>query len=101
MPSAPRPAGVITRLLALTLGLHQQSPGPRTPTQVAATTHFTLGRIFSSPATNPEENETNFLSAAREVAATTHFTLGRIFSSLATNPDGNETNFLSAAREAA
>lgn len=33
MPSALRPAGVIIRLLALTLGLHQQSPGPRAPTQ--------------------------------------------------------------------
>ena len=29
MPSALRPTGVITRLLALTLGLHQQSPGPQ------------------------------------------------------------------------
>ncbi|CAI9173086.1 unnamed protein product [Rangifer tarandus platyrhynchus] len=39
---------------------------PLFSSSVAATTHFTLGRIFSSPAPNPDGNETNFLSAAHE-----------------------------------
>ena len=40
---------------------------------VAATTHSTLGRIFFSPATNPDGNETSFCFAAREGGHTDSF----------------------------